>query len=460
MTDLNLLITTMALSSLIGCQPGGDVLDGGLSHDQGPSVDAGTTPTRDDGISPDATLPPDAALPPDATLPPDSGMASTGWTVLSAPPGREQDLVTGIYCSGIDACVVATNGQNDGVLIAASQQAAGDVILVGDDYADDYSVLGGIGFLGFDQTPSGVIVRADVSGGILRAVDGITLADSWQFIPLGINDNADGSFALNAQVAFREAANGKWLHLYQGVLIEADQPPSAGTQWNGRWSPNRVPPFPADFQDLKAADPSICDSDPSPGGIPQLTGFAYLSPTSDLVIYPAAGLNQLGSDAPGVCVSTDAGRTFRQVPFSGLDDQIGPRAVQCVDDDHCWAFGGTRFDEGSFYIYRTENASAGVDMVWEAANFPERLQNVQPVPTQITFTPDGQTGWLVGYLDNKPLLLRSTDGGRSWSDISGPLVALLGRTKLHTIFALDADNIWVGGEHGALLSNGRGGDAD
>jgi hypothetical protein len=57
-------------------------------------------------------------------------------------------------------------------------------------------------------------------------------------------------------------------------------------------------------------------------------------------------------------------------------------------------------------------------------------------------------------------MLTTTDGGASWSVGGGDLVARVsdaGGGKLFAGFALDADNIWVGGERGVLLYNAAGG---
>ena len=77
-------------------------------------------------------------------------------------------------------------------------------------------------------------------------------------------------------------------------------------------------------------------------------------------------------------------------------------------------------------------------------------------------SPDGQHVWLVGSTiksDARALLLKSSDGGKTWKDVSSKLAPLpAAAAKFHTGFALDANNIWIGGEHGGLLHSNNGGE--
>jgi hypothetical protein len=49
----------------------------------------------------------------------------------------------------------------------------------------------------------------------------------------------------------------------------------------------------------------------------------------------------------------------------------------------------------------------------------------------------------------------STCGGASWQDLTSSIRALVLETRLHTIYAFDAKNIWIGGEKGMVLTSGN-----
>ena len=65
----------------------------------------------------------------------------------------------------------------------------------------------------------------------------------------------------------------------------------------------------------------------------------------------------------------------------------------------------------------------------------------------IFFAPDGVHGWAVGNLSRKPLMLRTTDSGHSWTDVSAQ-VASIAQSDLQSGFALDANKVWVVGRYG------------
>jgi hypothetical protein len=218
-----------------------------------------------------------------------------------------------------------------------------------------------------------------------------------------------------------------------------------------------VPPFPADYLAKKTVDPTICDSDPGLNVQPKVGDVMHASNDLSLIIYTAAAVNSSSTDdLPGVCISTDGGATFNNVPFPGLGDTPGPRALHCTDDDHCWAVGGWQFSDESNYVYYTTNASAGTGSTWTAGTLPATLTVGSTQMSDVDFF-DNQVGYIVGHNDNEPLVMKTTDGGATWTDLSGPLLNLAETTKLHSVFALDANNVMVGGEKGTLLSNQNGG---
>lgn len=130
------------------------------------------------------------------------------------------------------------------------------------------------------------------------------------------------------------------------------------------WAPNRVPPFPADYHDLKEADDSLCDSTAEMNVSPNATQFSAATDGLEVIIYPANAINQAGTDPSGVCVSTDGAQSLTQVPFpdANNDDGYGPQGVYWADSDRCFAFAGREFASDSFFVYYTHDASAGAEM--------------------------------------------------------------------------------------------------
>ena len=161
-----------------------------------------------------------------------------------------------------------------------------------------------------------------------------------------------------------------------------------------------------------------------------------------------------------MCISTDKGVTFYSVPLPGLPSPNdvsapGPIAVSCLDSDRCFAFNGVDSEANTFYVYYTTNASMAKASTWTRATVPAALAGSDEVdPHQMFFAPDGVHGWLVGTASSVAMVLRTTDSGHTWTDVSGPVRAVT-TFKLAGGFALDADHVWVGGEHKTLIYNGH-----
>jgi len=380
---------------------------------------------------------------------------ATGWRAIPLPLNQSEARVTGILCSSRDACVISTDVFGDpGKVMAASDHAVGATLFDGADAAAPAGVVvGSVGFQGIDRTRNGVIARADVSGAYISAAGDFTQAASWSVVEIG--SVAGGIFGLNGQEALQESADGEWLFINtDGYVYSAASAPGAATAWTTLWSPNAQPPVPEDFPARYAADPTLCDSDVGTETVPRATQNVYISPDLALVVLPAGGLNQRGTAKPGVCISTDRGKTFFQSPFAGLPDDTdnaGPMAVTCLDVNRCFAFNGLNFGGNAIYVYYTANASMGKASTWTRATLPAGLPSASTIdPRFLFFAPDGMHGWLAGANDGGPMLLRTTDGGHSFTDVTGSVRAVTSE-RLHSGFALDADHIWVGGENGALL---------
>jgi photosystem II stability/assembly factor-like uncharacterized protein len=172
------------------------------------------------------------------------------------------------------------------------------------------------------------------------------------------------------------------------------------------------------------------------------------------MIFPVGNGFDDDEDRPGACVSLDGGNTFHYAELpSGEVAYGGPRGLRCNDAEHCWLFGDGSATEPS-YVYRSSGSlSAGVS--WIRAMIPDGPERKF---RNIAFAPDHRHGWLVGSeAPDRGLLLKTEDGGATWSDNLVTANADFEGAELLSVFALDARNIWVGGASGLLLSNDRGG---
>ena len=174
-----------------------------------------------------------------------------------------------------------------------------------------------------------------------------------------------------------------------------------------------------------------------------------------IIVSPSGALNQYGDDTAGVCISTDGGHHFHHVEFPGIEMGRGPNGVFCTSSDHCIAYGDGYFvGPDQAYIYVSNNASMGAASTWTKATVPSFVEDTRL--RDVFFAPDNTTGWLVGAAGSgAPLLLRTTDGGATWTDQTSMIRALAGSVRLSVGYAYDATHIWIGGEHDTLLTTGN-----
>jgi hypothetical protein len=382
--------------------------------------------------------------------PPGGGGGGDAWQAIGTI--ADDQRVTAIQCETPAICVVATDGDDPGKLLALADGRIGATLVDGADVAEPAHVLGDIGFLGLRWNGPDLVARLDVSGAYVVGSGNVMAADSWSVTPLGTVDGDAFNF-LNAQEAL-VGAGDEWILVNRaGAVFRADAAPAPGTVWTRLWSPTAADPVPADFPERLAADPTLCDADVSTRISPPSTQTIHASNDGGLIVLTAGGINQDGSAAPGVCVSTDHGETFYSVPFTDLPDvnDPGPLAVTCIDGDRCWAYNGLQAQSGSFYVYYTTNASMAKASTWTRATVPAALASDDGVqPKAMFFAPDGQHGWIVGDHDGGPLLVATVDGGKTWTDASGSLAGVT-EVRLHSGFALSATQVWLGGERGTLL---------
>lgn len=399
------------------------------------------------------------------------GSSATGWRKIT-PPDSFSDSSTyvyGVYCTAVDKCVLGTSGGDEGGGVFALTGTTGwGVLLVDGSYklgAGELTTLSGtlgdLDVIGFVPTRTGVVARITTSGAVVVGSGDLTQKSSWHAMKTG--SVVGGGFGLNATLTLQSASDTDWVFANNnGFVYNATSAPGASTQWTQIWSPNAVPSVPADFPAQFAADHTLCDWDISTSAQPYPSQSFYASTDLSVMVYPAFGLNQssyrelnnleasYGDNAPGVCISTDKGLHFyfKEFPETLDVSSPGPFGVTCLDKDTCFAFNGTQFQADS-YIYYSTDASMGKASTWTKATIPAAF----PASTDITisaifFAPDKTHGWAVGNNARHPMLLRTTDSGHTWADVSGQVS--MADSDLVGGFALDANHIWVTGRYGFI----------
>lgn len=378
----------------------------------------------------------------------DGGAA--GFRAITMPGNGER--VTGFYCSDAHTCVLTAEPFGDaGHVYATDGNTITATLVTGDDaFASKLGTIGTVAFLGVASVGGVVVARViGAEDAFVSATGPITSASSWTGV-LGAANPTD--FGLNAQFAF--GTNGsRWTLVSAGRIWEATSAPSPTTTWTNVYSPQAVPSIPADIADQRAADPTLCDTDPSVSVSPDLVQEVYVAPDESLVITPAGAVNQAGDDTAGVCISTDGGHTFHHAAFTGVAMGAGPTGITCTSASHCLAWGGVQDQAGSAYVYVSSNASQGASSTWTLATTPSLPEDTELHGT--AFAPDGKTGWMVGRTSSGgSLLLTTSDGGATWTDASATISALAQNNPLHSVYAFDATHVWIGGENDTLLVSG------
>jgi hypothetical protein len=377
-----------------------------------------------------------------------------GFRAISMPGLSER--VSGVYCQTATACVVSTQQVGVGRIYASDGQKLGAVLVAGEfELAEKLGTLGELGFVGFSKVGDRLVAHTRNSGAAFISAStssDITKPASWSAVRIGTTDTATGSFGLNTQTAFG-AKDGRWVYIRHSYLAASADAPGPGAFWETVWSPGS-PSVPANLAQLRKATPTLCDSEIRLSQVLQPVQTTYVAPDLSLVMYTANGLNQNGSDAPGVCISTDEGRTFHQAAFAGVARGMGPMGLTCVSGSRCIAVGGRDFAEGSAYVFVTNNAQDGAKSSWVRAKTP----NIRPGTNihSLSFAPGGAVGWVAGWSEGPmPLLWNTTDGGQTWQDVSGQVRAVASNARLHSVYAFDANTVWLGGDRDLLLRGTR-----
>jgi hypothetical protein len=357
------------------------------------------------------------------------GGTSSEWTAIPLVddgniPHAGNDLVSGIYFTAPDKGYVVTQGAgdsfSDGGAVFAIANTTATLAFSGKDGGP--SQLGSIDFTGIEPTANGVvamaysadIVRGDASGHFAIAKDG----------------NLGG---IEPVLGFHETASATTIIRDTGVVSVATSAAGPNASFQDVWAPNATQRIP---QDLPA---DMCQGGPMGTGAPVTRASAYIG--NGLIAYTADP-----DFMPQVCVSTNGGSSFYPAMLTVDDDasESPPTGVLFTSATTGITWWGS--STAKPYIQRTTDGGK----TWTSVAVPAAVASHGLAMNAAFFAPDGQHGWIVGFDhdSNKALALASTDGGATWSALSG-----LGDAPLYSGFALDATHVWIGGTEGVLLAH-------
>ncbi|MFT3694096.1 MAG: YCF48-related protein [Kofleriaceae bacterium] len=338
---------------------------------------------------------------------------------------KDLDLVSGILMtSATKGYVVSQAGHNSDDVGGAVYTLNGTTMkVVYDGTTESPGILGSVDFYGLEQTPNGIVAMA--------YADGIIRGDSSDKFTAQLDGG--GEFGIEPIIGYKETSSGTTLVRQSGVVSVSPQSASSTATWTDVWAPEASEPIPAN---LPANE---CSGAPKGSGAPETRSSVYIG--NGMIAYTSTP----GNDDPTVCISTDGGHNFMASYLTVSDDvqDFTPSGVTFTSAQNGIVYFGSQ--STSAYIQRTTDGGK----TWKAVALPSDISSHNVNLTQAAFGPDGQNGYLVGYDYTKytSLVLATTDGGQSWSTLSG-----FGDSKLYSAFVLDASHAWIGGDDGTLYS--------
>jgi photosystem II stability/assembly factor-like uncharacterized protein len=307
---------------------------------------------------------------------------------------------------------------------------------------------------GIVPTTTGLAVTMSTSGAILTSTDNFatfSLADS------GLR------YGIAALEGLLPTSTGFVALVGSGVVSTSVGAPGPGAVWTERWAPEANPTFP---NPIPAGG---CGYGPRTRITENLTQLGAISPNDQHVLYITRSADvDADPSVQVICVSHDGGVTFapKSLAVRGTVDNasaVGPTAVTMVSDTVAFAavsdFSGR--DGGTATIYQSTDSGD----TWTATTTPAALSTKVIQIATVFFAPGGTVGYAIGQndTDRDALLLKTTDGGATWTVPAGAaaletsLDGVFGSFhRLFTGFALDDNHLWVGGDRSALFYSDTG----
>jgi hypothetical protein len=339
-------------------------------------------------------------------------------------PHAGNDLVTGIYFTSPDNGFVVTQGAgesfSDGGAVFGIVGKNAKVAFGGQNGGP--SQLGTIDFTGIEPTANGIvamaysadIVRSDAAGHFAIAKDG----------------NLGG---IEPVLGFHETASATTIIRDTGVVSVATSAAGPSASFEDVWAPNATQRIPQDLP------PDMCQGGPLGTGAPVTRASAYIG--NGLIAYTADP-----DFTPQICISKDGGSSFYPSMLTVDDDasESAPTGVLFTSATTGITWWGS--STAKPYLQRTTDGGK----TWKAVALPAAVATHGLALNAAFFAPDLQYGWIVGFDhdSNHALGLATTDGGATWSVVSG-----LGDAQLYSGFALDKTHVWIGGTQGVLLAH-------
>jgi hypothetical protein len=370
----------------------------------------------------------------------------------SGMTGENADQVTSIYFESLNRGFIGTIASGVGALYRASANTIDEKVITDEVLGNLETAFGDFGIRSISKTSNGYVATLNDSEEILQSTDdGATFSLVLTNLPYGL-----GSIE-----SLQETDTGWTAIVSEAVATTTEPVLSAATQWTELWAPEGIPPNP------NPIPTGGCTGRPANRTVDETSSHTYVSADGQLVAYAPRGQS---SDEDVLCISHDAGVFFQQVslPHSGDGaDGIGATAILFVTEDVGFAttsdgrFIGGR---GTASIQKTTDGG----MTWTRTTLPTFFTSAGVSLRSVFFAPGNSVGWALGTIDTDDaagLVLKTEDGGDTWrvaganADLNDQLNTFpTNFGRLQSGFALDENNIWIGGDHSSLFYSATGGD--
>lgn len=373
---------------------------------------------------------------------PDGGGGGGGvahWAAAPLPAPHDTDNVTGILFSSPTAGFIATvhGGGSSGAVFASNGTTVGTIAFDGNVSPSAGGVLGGLDFDGLRPTAAGGIVALTSANDLVSA------------------PSATGAFT-DVKMASSNIGGGQVAGAYFGTSVsilgidlngfeKAASVPGPTSSWSDIFDPGSNPTVPNPIPPDQCQD-GIQVSDAFESGLSSVTFSADGNTIAYSTLSDADGV-------PEVCVSKDGGQTFKPTLLTGKP-QLKPGGVifpKASDPSTLIVYSGDQVNADANFVLRSTDTGATFNPV----TLPAGLTAKELKLYGAYFLADGMHGWIVGYDANADtgLALVTTDGGATWTVDAGVAAATgAGTQRLHSVFALDASHVWMGGENGTFIA--------